>query len=285
MRKLRMILIAICLLIMFASGFLMIRRVIELHKEESEYEQLRTEMDVTETAEPVTEPTTEEPQHETETEPQETEPQFEAPKALLDAMAEYPDMVGWITIDGTKVDYPIMQNEDNEYYLHRNYMGEDAVAGSIYLDSNHDINAKGLHSIYGHHMKNGSMFKDISKFVNKTYLEEHQNITIVTDKQELHLKPVYCYAAKSDTTYRQILSSHAQVVQFIIDHTGQEIDADDLFVLITCSYGSADERTYLYCVPVEEDELADRQDEMPGVTQEEASTTQETSVENALQIQ
>lgn len=253
MKKIRGMILIVCGLIMFVSGYMMFQRSIELRREQAAYAKLSEQMSE---AEPSTESETysEPAEVETEaaeTEPEETEPAFEAPQALLDAMELYPDMIGWLTIEDTKVDYPIMQNADNEYYLHRNFMGEEAVAGAIYMDANHDIGAKGLHAIYGHHMKNGSMFKDVSKFVDTSYMEQHQKITIMTSQKELHLKPVYCYAAKSDGTYRQVLTSRGQIVQFILDHTGLEINTDDLYVLITCSYGSADERTYLYCVPEE----------------------------------
>lgn len=254
MKIIRMMLIVVCGLIMCISGFMIFRRSFELRKEQAAYDALSAGMTKAETAaEPETysEPVEVETEVPAETDPAETEPAFETPQALLDAMELYPDMIGWITIEDTKVDYPIMQNEDNEYYLHRNFMGEEAVAGAIYMDANHDISEKGLHAIYGHHMKNGSMFKDVSKYIDASYMEQHQNITIMTAQKELHLKPVYCYAGKADGTYRQVLTSRGQLVQFILDHTGLEINTDDLYVLITCSYGSADERTYLYCVPEE----------------------------------
>lgn len=65
-----------------------------------------------------------------------------------------------------------MQNEDNEYYLHRDMAGEKSVGGCIYMDSNHDIHEKGLHTIYGHHMRNGSMFRDVARFTDATYFAE-----------------------------------------------------------------------------------------------------------------
>lgn len=68
---------------------------------------------------------------------------------------------------------------------------------------------------------------------------------------EIASKPYLSLSGKADGTYRQTLSTHGQVVQFIMDHTGMEVNTDDLYVLVTCSYGSTDERTYLYCVPEE----------------------------------
>lgn len=241
---------------MCVSGGLMARRYMNLRQSEAEYESLRQEM-----AEDAVLPeaaASAEPEDSVEAAPmaeedpkEEEAPAYRAPQALLDMMDSHPDMIGWLSIEGTKVDYPVMQNADNQYYLHRDIDGNDAVAGSIYMDSAHDISERGLHTVYGHHMKNGTMFKDVSRFIDSQYLQEHQQITLTTDERELHLKPVYCYAGPADSTYRSRISSHAELVQFITDHTGLEIDADDLYVLITCSYGSEDERTYLYCVPEE----------------------------------
>jgi len=261
MEKTRKMMILVLVAIMCVSGFMMIRRNLELKKEEVEYARLQEEM----AREAAAKAAEEAAKHEAEAtaaametdeaapiDEIEAGPAYEAPQALLDTMAAYPDCIGWIDIEDTNVHYPIMQNADNEYYLHRNADGEDSISGCIYMDSNHDISAKGLHTIYGHHMKNGSMFKDVAKFADPKYMESHQSITIQTADREISLKPVYCYAGKADGAYRQILDSHGQVVQFIMDHTDMEINTDDLYVLVTCSYGSADERTYLYCVPVED---------------------------------
>lgn len=240
--------------IMCVSGFLMVRRNLELKKEAMEFARLQEKM--AEEAEAYAAQQMEwlkeeQAQAPAETQEQETEagPAYEAPQTLLEEMEAHPDCIGWIHIADTMVDYPVMQNEDNEYYLHHNADGEDSISGCIYMDSNHDISAKGLHVIYGHHMKNGTMFRDIARFADPAYMDAHQDICIWTKDRETRLKPVYCYAGKADGTYRQTLKTHGQVVQFIMDHTGIEVNTDDLYVLVTCSYGSTDERTYLYCVP------------------------------------
>ncbi len=166
--------------------------------------------------------------------------------------AENADVVGWIYCEGTPIDYPVVQCADNDYYLHRSYDGSYSASGAIFTDANNRAGFVDCNTIiYGHHMKNGSMFRDIARFADPAYMDAHQDIRIWTKDQDIRLKPVYCYAGKADGTYRQALDTHGQVVQFIMDHTGMEINTDDLYVLVTCSYGSTDERTYLYCVPDE----------------------------------
>lgn len=205
-------------------------------------------------SEPETVPTTTGKETETESEPETGEPPgYEPPQFLEELLADYPDCIGYLDVEGTQIHYPIMQNEDNEYYLHHDMDGEESVSGCIYMDVNHDILETGLHVLYGHHMKNGSMFKDVVKYADPEYMETHSRITVLSAEQELRLRPVYCYAGKADGSYRQKIVSHEELVQFITEHTGLEIDTEELYVLLTCSYGSPDERTYLYCVPTEEE--------------------------------
>lgn len=173
-------------------------------------------------------------------------PGYIIPSRLKDEMDVNNYVIGYLDIEGTKASNFIVQNkDDNEYFLHRDINGNKNVSGSIYMDSNHDINEKGLHSIYGHHMKDGSMFKDISKYVSSEYMEAHKNITIYTDEKEIDLTAVYCYAGPADGSYRSIIESKEDLANFIYEKTGKDITSDNVFVFITCSYGSVDERTYL----------------------------------------
>lgn len=245
MRNLKKMIMVLLIAIMAISGTMIIKKNLRLKQEAQEFAAIQAAMSETETV-PETQP---EPAKEEEDGDEPTEPAYEPSEQLTALMERYPDCIGYISIEGTKVSYPIMQNADNEYYLHRDMEGEKSVGGCIYMDANHDIHEKGLHTIYGHHMKNGSMFRDVARFTDATYFAEHQDIKIQASNKELRLKPVYCYAGKADGSYRNVLENHGQVIDFIKSHTGLDVDADDLYVLVTCSYGSQDERTYLYCVP------------------------------------
>ena len=101
-------------------------------------------------------------------------------------------VIGWIKIDNNKIiNYPIIQSQDNEYYLHHLYNGEYNFAGSIFVDYRNDgFNDK--HTIiYGHNMKNGSMFNSIKKYQNEDYANEHRYIYIATPDGETHVFYVY----------------------------------------------------------------------------------------------
>ncbi len=92
------------------------------------------------------------------------------------------DIVGWLTIEGTQVDYPVMQTkEDPEYYLRRNFKKEDTMAGTPFLDATSDMEAPSANwMIYGHNMKNGTMFHDILDYEEENFYQKHKTFTFET---------------------------------------------------------------------------------------------------------
>ena len=91
--------------------------------------------------------------------------------AVLDS--QNPDVVAWIQIPGTQINYPVVQGKDNDYYLHRDLNGQKSTAGTIFLDYADQADFSSLHNVlYGHHMKNGSMFKDISRYKDQGYFDQ-----------------------------------------------------------------------------------------------------------------
>ena len=76
------------------------------------------------------------------------------------------DIIGWLTVDNTKIDYPIVQTNNNEYYLNHNLDREYSSAGWIFMDSKNKLDDQNL-IIYGHHRRDGSMFGSIDSLINK----------------------------------------------------------------------------------------------------------------------
>lgn len=101
----------------------------------------------------------------------------------LSALREVnPDVVGWIRIPGTKVDYPFLQGEDNTYYLKRTWNNTPLGAGSIFLECQNSRELTDFNTIvYGHNMNNGSMFNSIRQYAAQSYYEEHPYIYILSD--------------------------------------------------------------------------------------------------------
>ena len=74
---------------------------------------------------------------------------------------ENPDIIGWLEIEGTKINYPVLQSSDNKYYLNHNYRKKETELGSIFLDCNYDFDIPSSNLlIYGHNTQNGEMFQN-----------------------------------------------------------------------------------------------------------------------------
>ena len=96
----------------------------------------------------------------------------DAAQSLTEA---YPDAVGWLYLPDTNINYPLMQGEDNEFYLHHAYDGSSLTAGSVFLDyrcAPSFLNPVNI--VYAHNMKNGSMFAGVNKFKESGYFSHHR---------------------------------------------------------------------------------------------------------------
>lgn len=91
-------------------------------------------------------------------------------------LAINPDVAGWIKIDGTAIDYPVLQNSDNAYYLSRDLYKEPNKHGAIFLDCRCEWNGDKI--IYGHHMKDGTMFHDLTLYKNEAFRSNYDRILL-----------------------------------------------------------------------------------------------------------
>lgn len=251
----RNVIIGILLLVMIVSGIGLIRDKMESARQQKLQESLAQLASQTEPE------TTAEESSAPETEP-ETEAPYISPIDFEALRAQNPDTVGWIRIPGTKIDYPIVQSEDNAKYLHTDFDGSDSIYGAIYLDSDSKADFSGWNNpVYGHHMKDGSMFKDVVKFKEEDYFKEHQYFEIYTPERTIHLKAVSCYYTDSNgivrkTKFKSQESFDAWVEERISPCSyvqPPETSVDSMFVLVTCSYELNDARTLLFAVEVDED--------------------------------
>ena len=87
----------------------------------------------------------------------------------------YPNAIGWLYIPDTVINYPVMQSDDNFYYLEHAYDGSPLKAGSVYLDCRCEGRFQNpINIVYAHNMKNGSMFAQITRFKNDSFFENHK---------------------------------------------------------------------------------------------------------------
>ena len=106
-------------------------------------------------------------------------PDETANQSVIDLQAKYPNVIGWLTVPGTKIDYPFVRAEDNDFYLRRDLNGAYALAGTLFMDCRCEKDFSSRNTIiYGHHMKNGSMFGTLKSFADKAFFEANTQGTI-----------------------------------------------------------------------------------------------------------
>ena len=143
-----------------------------------------------------------------ETEEEGTEPiLYTEEKTVLPEIAELyqqnSDLAGWIRIEDTNINYPVMHTPDNsDFYLKHGFDKEYSDYGCPYVQENCDVQEPSDNVIiYGHHMKNGSMFADLEKFKSQDFWQEHKTISFstVTDRYEYEIISVFKTFVYSDS--------------------------------------------------------------------------------------
>ena len=169
----------------------------------------------------------------------------------LEHDSEY--VIGWLNIYNTHINYPITQGKDNAWFLNRNYRGEFATAGSIFLDyRNQNDFTDNFSIIYGHRMGNGEMFSDIHYFEDKKYFNEHQEGLLRLRGVDIPIS-IVAYAkidARDWTIYNAEKSRNDNnVVSYIFKLAkvrGGYVDMDgDYILLSTCDGSEKDKRDVL----------------------------------------
>ena len=130
-----------------------------------------------------------EPVEETDTTVQKEKEKLEnIQEKIQELKAINPDTVGFIIIDGTDIQYPVVQSVNNDYYLDHNFEGKKDRRGCIFADYRNDLSANGEPQnivLYGHNMKDGTMFGPLKKYNDKNFYESHKTVRLYTMKGEL----------------------------------------------------------------------------------------------------
>ncbi len=174
--------------------------------------------------------------------------------------------IGWISIDDSRIDYPLVQADDNDFYLTHNYLDEKDRYGAIYLDYRNDLK-KEDHQIliYGHKMKDGLMFSDLNNYVlegNHTYYETHNyiNLTIDGNEGQWEVNSAYVVDLEKENYYLLPNYSTKEAQKAFIQETkrrtliksnkdiGQE---EQVLTLVTCNFQSDNARTIIHATKVD----------------------------------
>ena len=188
--------------------------------------------------------------------------QAEERPAILDKYSalhrENKDLAGWLAIEGMKIDYPVMQCEDDEYYLHHDFYGEESKYGCLYVKAQADLDAGTNFIIYGHNMKDGSMFGDLDLYLQESFYKEHPTISFDTLYEErsyeiiaVFLSQVYnadddvfkYYQFYEADTQEEFDDFYSNIKKLSLYDTGVEAQFGDTFLtLSTCAYHVEDGR-------------------------------------------
>ena len=185
------------------------------------------------------------------------------------------DMVGWIKVEDTKINYPVMQSKDNpNFYLKHGFDKEYSDYGCPYVQEDCEVQKPSDNLvIYGHHMSNGSMFAHLEKFKSKDFWNEHRTITFntLTDKQEYEIVAAFRTVVYTDSPeafkfYRFIDAESANEFDDFIAKskemsfydTGVTAEyGDKLITLSTCEYSRNNSRLVVVAKRITEDGGAD----------------------------
>lgn len=163
----------------------------------------------------------------------------------------YPDAIGWLYIPGTSIDYPVMQGEDNEFYLHHAYDGGHLMSGSVFLDCRCEQQfLNPINVCYAHNMKNGTMFADVRKFDNAAFFDEHPCGWLATPERVYRIDFFSLAHADCDDV---IYDGSQTITNWMTRLRGLSgiwepvsYDEDDRFIsLSTCTNSTGDDRTIL----------------------------------------
>lgn len=175
-----------------------------------------------------------------------------------------PDVCGWLTLDNTNVDYPVLQGENNFSYINTDVYGNFALAGSIFLDTRCNRDFSDPYSlIYGHHMADSKMFGDLDKYKDETFFRENTTGSLILPSKAYNLEIIACLLvnASEDNIFEPTIwrdSNIPTLLNFLENnavnlHTDvlaelrASVDPIQILALSTCSYEFTDARTIVLC--------------------------------------
>ena len=266
-KKIALLAIMIVAIIAFVgSGIYILRYYKNQEAAKSAYEELQKDKELQE------ERMQKKQSEKVETEQQASENEQEEKKVEIpvdfDALkAQNPDVYAWISIPGTSIDYPILQSaEDDTYYLNYTIDKVKGLPGSIYTES---LNAQDFSDnntvIYGHNMKNGSMFADLHKYSDNLFLKENPYVMIYTPDQVLKYQIFAAYVSDDkhilktydftdDAVYQGYLNDIFAMRQMgvILDKELEVTKENKILTLSTCN-SVFDQRWLVQAVLIEEE--------------------------------
>lgn len=168
-------------------------------------------------------------------------------KQYLDSkiLEENPDTIGWVKIDGTKIDYPVVKYTDNKYYLKHDFKKEPNSAGWVFMDYKNNFNDQNI-ILYAHNRRDGSMFGTLEMLFEEEFYKEHNNEILFIKENEIiryNIFSVYKVASTDSYNSTNFDSFDEKIIEFknrsIINFDMKESNAEQIITLSTCDYNNS----------------------------------------------
>lgn len=158
----------------------------------------------------------------------------------------------WIQIENTNINYPVVQGSDNDYYLKHNFRKESNISGTVFVESANDIDNDKNIILYGHNMRNGTMFNNITNYKEESFFNEDNKISIIMNNTLYEYEVFSVYVKNvSEVNLAIGFANEDEFINYAYNESEEslykkDVDfsaEDNLITLVTCSYEFTDART------------------------------------------
>ena len=159
---------------------------------------------------------------------------------------ENSDIIGWLYSEDTPINYPVVQSDDNDYYLHRDLHGEYLFNGTLFADCRcSSVGTEQIHIIYGHNMKNSAMFGTLGKYSEQKYYDKHPVLYYLTPDGDYRIDLFSGFTTDADSEIYKTEIGNSEKFKVFLDEmkakstfdSNVEVTGDDCVVMLsTCSY-------------------------------------------------
>ena len=172
------------------------------------------------------------------------------------------NIVGWIRLQDSRLNNPVLQTDNNEFYLSHNYLDEKSRGGSIFIDFRNDP-LRDRHTIfYGHVLRNGSMFGELAKFADQQYANEHPVFMYETNNIIYRFEVFAAYETTTDNYYLETQFTDETFAQFLSEIQSRSVITmpvdvsveDHIVTLSTCTTSTNDTERFVIHAKVSEQE-------------------------------
>lgn len=166
------------------------------------------------------------------------------------------DIIAWIYSENTVINYPIVKSSDNQDYLRTRLDGKYSTAGTLFFDCRNNSDLSDFNTIiYGHNMRNKTMFGTLKEYSSQEYYNNHSVLWIITPDSSFKLEPIAGYVTSNDSSVYELISDSSQFEKFLTDSVSKSTfstkcdfsDTDRLITLSTCSDKYKNARYVLIC--------------------------------------